>query len=66
MTIEFQEFGRLTALEQLSEYRRGRHPWMCLCACGNFVVVDRSSLISGNTRSCGCLHTESARKQGLA
>lgn len=30
--------------------------WLCLCDCGNKIVVRRSSLVSGqNTQSCGCL-----------
>lgn len=28
---------------------------MCQCECGNYKVVYTFSLLSGNTRSCGCL-----------
>ena len=28
--------------------------WKCRCDCGNTVIVPRRSLISGNTKSCGC------------
>lgn len=32
-----------------------RIKWQCLCDCGNRTIVDRKSLISGHTKSCGCL-----------
>lgn len=46
-------FGRLTvvALE-------GTSNWQCICDCGNKRVVAHRSLVTGNTRSCGCLHRE--------
>lgn len=48
-----RRFGRLIALEYAG--RQGRKTlWRCRCDCGKEVVVQRSSLISGNTTSCGC------------
>lgn len=48
-----RRFGRLIALEYAG--RQGRKTlWHCRCDCGKEVVVQRSSLISGNTTSCGC------------
>ena len=37
----------------------GQHPkWNCLCECGNKAVVTSTKLVSGSTKSCGCLrHT---------
>ena len=32
--------------------------WMCQCDCGKMVEATTSSLRSGNTLSCGCLHRE--------
>lgn len=29
--------------------------WEYLCECGNKIIVRKTSVISGNTRSCGCL-----------
>ena len=52
-----QVFGRLTVVA--SEQPRGRQEtWRCRCICGGEAVVRESSLRSGNTKSCGCLHRE--------
>ena len=32
--------------------------WVCRCICGNTTTVTGTSLTSGCTRSCGCLHLE--------
>lgn len=37
--------------------------WRCRCDCGAYVSVIGSSLTSGNTRSCGCLHKELLKEQ---
>ncbi len=51
-----QRFGRLIALEYISEEGRDwKTPkWKCQCDCGNIVYVRPYSLISGNSKSCGC------------
>lgn len=53
------KFNSLT-VEGLSEKRKnsnGSYTQMlnCICDCGKRVVVSRSHLLSGNTKSCGCL-----------
>jgi len=40
--------------------------WLCLCDCGERVVVSGKSLRRGRTRSCGCLHRERITKHGKA
>ena len=32
-----------------------RRTWACHCDCGNEVIVSEDKLLSGHTRSCGCL-----------
>ena len=49
-------FGRLLVVRR--GLNRGRHVmWECRCDCGGGIdcEVRSSSLVSGNTRSCGCL-----------
>lgn len=52
-------FGRLVVLERAAN-RKDRVAWFCLCDCGTQVVVRGDHLKSGNTMSCGCLHSEIA------
>lgn len=55
-----QTFGRLTVLafDGVNEYKAGM--WKCECACGKKVSVKTHSLVSGVSRSCGCLARERA------
>lgn len=48
-------FGRLTVVKKVSSLLLGRIAWVCQCECGRTTVVRGSSLISGDTKSCGCL-----------
>ena len=50
-----KRFGRLVVLKKSDI---GKYKWLCLCDCGNEIIVTTSSLRSGNTKSCGCLHKE--------
>ena len=57
-----QQFGRLVVLapESVGENRKTR--WRCRCACGREIVVGSTHhLKSGNTKSCGCLRSDSSR-----
>lgn len=49
------KFGRLTVIER-AENRNNRVHWNCICECGNTCSVMSKHLISGHTRSCGCLN----------
>lgn len=49
-----QKFGYLTTIEP-SKTKNGRAGWLCRCVCGNDTVVKTHNLISGNTKSCGCM-----------
>ena len=51
-----QKFGKLLVLEHIiKEKNRSYACWKCLCDCGNFTIVRSNHLLSGNTKSCGCL-----------
>jgi hypothetical protein len=47
-------FGYLTVIDK-AESKGGRSCWFCRCKCGNTVTVSSHQLLSGKTRSCGCL-----------
>lgn len=62
-----EQFGRLTAIEETDlRDAAGNVIWKCVCDCGNekFVYVPSRNLISGNTKSCGCLAEENMRRIG--
>lgn len=48
------KFGKLTVIERAQSIK-GRTAFKCICDCGNTKVVKSGLLISGKTRSCGCL-----------
>lgn len=50
-------FTRLTVVERADNIGK-KTAWLCKCSCGNSVIVMGTSLTSGNTKSCGCLHNE--------
>lgn len=54
-----QIFGRLTVLyRSKTNYKK----WVCKCICGNTAEVTTSSLLSGHTKSCGCLIRDNIKK----
>ena len=61
-------FGRWTVLRETIPYispnSKARFPrYMCSCICGNEKSVRESSLVSGESKSCGCLAREEARNR---
>lgn len=51
---EMQKIGEITAVKMAG--RAGHNlMWECLCFCGKTFNAIASNLISGNTKSCGCL-----------
>tara|TARA_R110002074_G_scaffold371192_1_gene546234 strand:- start:83 stop:580 length:498 start_codon:yes stop_codon:yes gene_type:complete len=55
-------FGRLTVLGPVRKTKHSQIVWLCKCECCNFATVVGGSLRSGATKSCGCLHRETARQ----
>lgn len=49
-------FNRWTALLFVSI--NGKSYWMCRCDCGTERLVTTTTLVSGLSKSCGCLHKE--------
>jgi len=52
-----QQFGRLTVLGR-AQGEHGGSLWRCRCGCGKETVVRYAYLVSGHTKSCGCLQKE--------
>jgi 5-methylcytosine-specific restriction endonuclease McrA len=59
-----QNFGKLVAIKPIDKRKNGKIVWECRCECGNICNVSRSDMVSGKTKSCGCLHKESSTKLG--
>lgn len=59
------KFNRLTVVHLVGTDARGKAEWECRCDCGKTKVTNATNLKTGNTKSCGCLHSElsSARRK---
>src|SRR6187549_1328696 len=56
-SIVGQSFGRVTVISCSGRYCHETY-WLCLCECGTKKVLAKNNLVSGATRSCGCLSKE--------
>lgn len=58
-----QRFGRLTVQRYAGKttWKRPQNAWECICDCGNTKTISGTALLSGGTKSCGCLQKENAR-----
>ena len=57
-------FGRLTVIGKAGRNKHGQILWRCSCLCGGKVIIVRQKIVSGHTKSCGCLRSEAAKKRG--
>jgi len=55
-----KRFGYLTVLE-FAGHKNKRMHYLCRCDCGKEKTVDKYSLLTGHTISCGCLRRYNAR-----
>lgn len=60
-----KKFGRLLVIERADDYisaTGGAHQkYRCICDCGNQPEVLKEHLVSGKTKSCGCLRKENGK-----
>ncbi|MGA9626051.1 MAG: hypothetical protein WBL65_21505 [Bryobacteraceae bacterium] len=49
-----RRFGKLVVLARAGSSAKHRSKWVCRCDCGSEVVRHASSLVAGQTTSCGC------------
>jgi len=60
-----ERFGRLIVLEEVERMNANRR-MRCRCDCGGEKVVGLMQLRAGKTKSCGCLHIETATRMCVA
>ena len=53
-------FFRLTVIEFIGAIKR-HYTYKCKCKCGNTILVRGSALLTGNTKSCGCLNKQKGK-----
>lgn len=65
-----KRYGRLVAVVRVNNDSTNRPRWLCLCDCGDTLIVKAGHLQSGHTKSCGCLRVDvvgkRATKHGLS
>ncbi len=49
-----QRFGKLKVFSPVGKANKNAVVYLCLCDCGNPHYVERSSLVRGKSKSCGC------------
>lgn len=59
-----RKFGRLLVIK-ISNNINSRIRWDCICECGNYKTIDSAHLLSGHTKSCGCLYLENIKTINL-
>ncbi|MBS7577455.1 AP2 domain-containing protein [Enterococcus sp. MMGLQ5-2] len=56
-----KKFGLLSVFEYSNNKNASKRYWKCQCECGNLTVVSQGNLLSGHTKSCGCLQKKEQR-----
>lgn len=62
--VSGQTFGRLTVLELVHGYPRGRTWFKCRCTCGTIKDIPGWRLTTGHTISCGCARLDKSYHGG--
>lgn len=60
------KLGRLTIISLDHVDKRWRRFYLCECECGNYKVIQGSLMLSGNTKSCGCLAIEVKKNKRIS
>ena len=61
--LQGMKFGRLMPIKYLYTNARKKAVWLCKCDCGKKIEVESDRLATGNTKSCGCLHSDESKKR---
>lgn len=54
INITGKKFNYLTAIKYYGKSKNGHHKWVFLCDCGKEHIADKTSVMLGYTKSCGC------------
>src|SRR5690348_3733081 len=63
LSLAGRQFGKLRVVSRCGISPHGKTTWNVVCVCGTRCVVIGTQLISGATKSCGCLQRESVRRR---
>ncbi len=58
-----KRFDRLVVIERCGSDKQGKSQFLCKCDCGNTIITLGKYLVSGHTRSCGCLVKDAIRSR---
>lgn len=57
-----QRFGYLTIIKKAGKSKNNKTLWLCKCDCGNEKICIGNDLITGRTKSCGCLRKKGSQR----
>lgn len=60
--LKGQRFGMLTVVKRAGTNKHRKALWRCKCDCGKMTTVSSVDLVTGNTKSCGCLGQNFAKR----
>lgn len=50
-----KRIGRLTVVERTNNTKHGATRWLCMCECGNTIVLTQQQIKKGHIDNCGCI-----------
>jgi len=60
------KFNKLEVIAKaVFHLRKGKKYWICFCDCGKAKEIREDHLLSGRTKSCGCLKVEKNKRNAL-
>lgn len=59
-----RKFGKLEVIKYVRTNEKRKTIYMCKCDCGNYKEIKRNSLVTGHTKSCGCMERKGNLKHG--
>lgn len=60
-----KKYNHLTVVKQNGRTKDRHILWECVCDCGNTTYVSSRDLITGHTKSCGCIQKDAVKKSRL-